>query len=273
MKGSLRSLSNSLGAYLRAHFEMVLASVEQMPVRDFLAGIQETAFIASLKLQPVSSTVLMQIESSLVFPIIDVLLGGFGKPAPKTREMTEIDRDIMEEVAQIVCHHLEATWQPLGIKVLLDTQPNPAQVQGIYALTEKLAVLTFEITLNETAGSLNLSFPAALMSSILRHISADPRRQRRLELETRPRLRDRVLDCNFSVALGVRNLRIPLRDLLPMKPETILDLKRSINSPANLILGGRDYVEATPVRSGRQRAAQLISQSTSHRVKAKASTE
>jgi flagellar motor switch protein FliM len=41
-----RSVSNSMGAYLRARFEMALASVEQMPVRDFLGDFQETGSVA-----------------------------------------------------------------------------------------------------------------------------------------------------------------------------------------------------------------------------------
>jgi flagellar motor switch protein FliM len=258
-EGFARGVSSALGAYLRARFEMVLASVEQMPVRDFLAKIQETGFIASLKLEPVSSTVLMQIDAPLVFPIIDVLLGGLGKCASKTREMTEIDQDIMEGVAQVICRHLEASWQPLGLRVLLDTQPNLAQMQGIYSTTEKLTILTFEITLNGTSGALSLSFPAVLMSAIVRSISSDPRRQRRLELEAKPKLRERVLECQFPVTLGVRNLRIPMRELVSLKPGSILDLRRSIKAPATLMLGGQDYLEATPVRSGKQRAAQIAS--------------
>jgi flagellar motor switch protein FliM len=256
-EGFARGVSSALGAYLRARFEMALASVEQVPVRDFLAALQENGFIASLKLEPVSSTVLLQIEAPLVFPIIDVLLGGLGKAAPKTREMTEIDQDIMERVVQVICRHLEASWQPLKLKALLDAQPNPAQMQGIYTPTEKLTILTFEITLNGTSGALSLSFPAVLMSAIVRSISSDPRRHGRLELEAKPKLRERVLECQFPVTLGVRNLQIPLRELVSMKPGSILDLRRSIKVPATLMLGGRDYLEATPVRTGKQRAAQI----------------
>src|SRR5215469_15201553 len=47
-----RNVSNSLGAYLRARFDMALASVEQVPVRDFLDEFQEIGFIALLSLQP-----------------------------------------------------------------------------------------------------------------------------------------------------------------------------------------------------------------------------
>jgi flagellar motor switch protein FliM len=261
-EGFARGVSSALGAYLRARFEMVLVSIEQVPVRHFLAGLQETGFIASLKLEPVSSTVLLQIEAPLVFPIIDVLLGGLGKCAPRTREMTEIDQDIMEGVAQVICRHLEVSWQPLKLKTLLDTQPNPAQMQGIYSVTEKLTILTFEVTLNGTSGAFSLSFPAVLMSAIVRSISSDARRQEYLELETKPKLRERVLECQFPVTLGVRNLRIPMRELVSMKPGSILDLGRSIKAPATLMLGGQDYLEATPVRSGKQRAAQIANRIT-----------
>lgn len=252
-----RNVSNSLGAYLRARFEMVLASVEQMPVRDFLGDFQEGGFVAVLSLQPANTAVLMQVDNSLVFPIIDVLLGGFGTPSPRSREMTEIDEEIMEGVAQIICRQLEATWQPMGIEIRLDRHQKATQVQNVFSANEKLTTLTFEIKLNETIGAVNLSFPTSFASSMLRQISADPRKKARLRAGQRSGLRERVLDCAFTSTMGIANLRVPLRDLLALRPGSVLNLRVPVKNPASLILGGRSFFEAVPVRSGKQRAAQL----------------
>jgi flagellar motor switch protein FliM len=257
-EGFARSASNSLGAYLRAHFEMALSLVELMPVRDFLAGFQETGFIALLSLQPAGSSMLMQVDPALVFPIIDVLLGGFGTPTPKSREMTEIDQDIMEGVAQIICRQLESAWHPTGFTIRVDGQQKAAQVEKVYSPTEKLTVLRFIAKVNETTGLINLSLPAALAGAMMRQISSDPRREARLGQQACAGLQDRVMDCDFCVTLGLPNLRIPLRELVALKPGSVLDLRRSVRIPVSLILGGREYFVAAPVRSGKQRAAQLL---------------
>ncbi|HZD31850.1 MAG TPA: hypothetical protein VE779_09335 [Candidatus Angelobacter sp.] len=147
-----RSASNSLGAFLRSHFEMALASVELVPVRDFLAGFQESGFTTFLSLEPIGASVALQVDTALVFPVIDLLLGGFGKPLPSCRELTEIDQDIMEGVSHVLGRQLEDTWRPMGVKIRADRQQKQVPVHSVYSSTEKLTVLTFEVKLNDTAG-------------------------------------------------------------------------------------------------------------------------
>jgi len=252
-----RSISNSLGAYLRAHFEIVLASVEMVPVRDFLGGFQESGFAAFLTLEPGGSVVVLQVDTALVFPIIDVLLGGFGKAAPNPHELTEIDKEIMEGVALIFGRQLEATWQSMGVKIRMDRQQKAAQVQSAYSATEKLTVLTFEAKLNETTGAVILSFPASLASGMLREMSSDPQGRPRTDSPAQASFPTRVLECLFDSALGIPNLKLPVRELAGLRPGSILNLRLPVKCPASLILAGREYFAAVPVRSGRQRAAQL----------------
>ncbi len=253
-----RNSSNSLGAYLRSRFEMTLAAVEQMPVRDFWSEYRESGFVAVLSLQPSNTAVLLQVETSLVFPIIDVLLGGLGAPQLCPREMTEIDEDIMEGVAQIIWRQLEATWQPLGVAIRMDRRQKATQEQDVFPANEKLTALTFEIKLNETSGALNLTFPTSFASAMLRQISADPRKKPRLRAGQRTGLRERVLACTFKCTIGIRDLRVPLSDLLRLRPGSVLNLRCPVKNPASLILGDREFFEAVPVRSGKQRAAQLL---------------
>lgn len=253
-----RSVSNSLGAYLRAHFEMVLASVELVPVRDFLAGFQESGFVAFLSLEPPGSAVVLQVDTALVFPVIDVLLGGFGTPATSARELTEIDEEIMDGVAQILGRQLEAMWQPMDVRIRVDRHQKPAQVQNVYSSTEKLTILTFEAKLNETSGAIVISFPASLASAMLRGMASDPHGKSRPDLLAQPSLRARVLECKFDSTVGISHLKVPLCELVALQPGSVLNLRLPVKTPAALILGGRACFEVVPVRSGSQRAAQLL---------------
>ena len=59
--------------------------------------------LISFQVQPMGATVALQLDHSLVFPVIDIMLGGTGQCQPMTREITEIEDQIMERVARIVC--------------------------------------------------------------------------------------------------------------------------------------------------------------------------
>jgi flagellar motor switch protein FliM len=257
-----RNASNSLGAFLRARFELVLASVELMPVKDFLAGFQESGFVAFLDIEPGGSVALLQADTSLVSPVIDVLLGGFGTSASMSRELTEIDEDIMESVAQVVSRQLETTWQQLAVTISINKQRKISQVPSVYSPTEKLAILTFEAKINETAGVVNIAFPAALANAMLRGTATQIHRGLIPATEAHAGLQDRILNCQFDATVGVAELRVPLRELVGLKPGTVLNLRLPVKIPAALMLGGRTYFDACPVRNGKKRAAQLLRPST-----------
>ena len=253
-----RTMSNSLGAYLRAQFEMVLASVELIPGRDFVGSFQETGFTSFLAVDPGTSAVVLQVDTALVIPIIDVLLGGTGEPMTTSRELTEIDREIMDGVAQVIGRQLEATWQSIGVKLRPDRQRQAAQIQNVYSATEKLTILSFEAKVNKTPGAITISFPATLAIAMLREISSGPGMKARTEQPQSMGIHARVLNCPFETTVGLANLRVPLRELMALRPGTVLNLRLSVKSPVALLLGGRECFEAVPVRNGNQRAAQLV---------------
>jgi flagellar motor switch protein FliM len=251
-------MSNSLGAYLRAHFQMVLASVELIPGRDFLGSFQETGFTSFLAVQPGSSAVVLQVDTALVVPIIDVLLGGSGQSTTMSRELTEIDREIMDGVAQMIGRELETTWQSIGVKLRPDRQRQAAQIQSVYSATEKLTILSFEAKVNETPGAITISFPATLAIAMLREISPDPGKKPHAEQPQSLGVRASVLNCPFETTVGLANLKVPLRELMALRPGSVLNLRLPVKVTAALLLGGREWFEAVPVRSGNQRAAQLV---------------
>src|SRR5450631_3135210 len=90
-----RSLSSSLSAYLRAYVAVNLVSVEQLSFLEFSQCLPSPSCIISLGMRPYDGNSLLEINPSLVFPILEMLLGGTGKAGLKvTREITEIEQAI-----------------------------------------------------------------------------------------------------------------------------------------------------------------------------------
>lgn len=75
-EGFARNLTHSLGAYLRVLFEVNLVSVEQLLYREFLGRVPDLVYMGSLNLSPEGGLALLQMDLSLAFVIIDLLLGG-----------------------------------------------------------------------------------------------------------------------------------------------------------------------------------------------------
>src|SRR6202162_6085751 len=78
-----RSLAASLSAFLRAYVAVNLVSVEQLSFLEFSQCLPSPSCIISLGMRPYDGNSLLEINPSLVFPILEMLLGGSGKQGLK----------------------------------------------------------------------------------------------------------------------------------------------------------------------------------------------
>jgi flagellar motor switch protein FliM len=261
-EGFARSLTIALEAYLRVVFAATLVSAEHLTYREFLERIPETTYLAACKLEPMGVTGALQLDLKVAFPIVDLLLGGEGKAVAATREITEIEEQIVESVARIVCRELGRAWQAVNLEVGFDKRVDTGEAQRLLLADEKILSLSFEITVLEVRGGLNLAVPVTVSRALLRKISAEwSDRRPRGRSEWRERLKRRLLECPFSAELEVDELRAAVGQLSQLAPGQVLALGRSASRPAALLVAGVEMFGAVPVRSGDTRAAQVLARS------------
>jgi len=252
-----RNLGQSLGAYLRVLFEASLASVEQIPYAEFLQRVPKVTYMMSFQVRPIGAAAALQLDHSLVFPLIDIMLGGTGFCQAMTREITEIEEQIMESVSRIICQALAVAWTPLSAEIELEHRLSAAQMQRFLPAPEQALCLGFEIKLAEAKGLLHLIFPISISNSLLRRLSTDRSSGKARSPNRSSRLAERMLDCPFPVSLGITKIKLPVRTLIDLTAGEICNLAITVRRPASLIISGRELFEAEPVRHGRSRAAQV----------------
>ncbi len=258
-EGFARSLTNALGAYLRVVITATLVSAEHLTYREFLDRIPETTYLASCKLEPMGVNGALQMDLKVIFPIVDLLLGGEGKGISATRESTEIEEQIVESVARIVCRELGAAWQAVDLKVGFDKRMEPSEAQRLLLPDEKVLSLSFEIAMLEVRGGLNFAVPVSVSHALLRKISAEWIDHRpRGHGEWRGQLKRRLLACPFSAELAAKELRAAVGEISHLVPGQLLPLRRSATQPASLLVAGVEMFRAAPARTGDTRAAQLL---------------
>src|SRR5215831_11602568 len=74
-----RSLASSLSAYLRAYVAVNLVSVEQLSFLEFTQCLPSPTSLIALGMKPFDGNAVLELNPSLVFPILEMLLGGAGK--------------------------------------------------------------------------------------------------------------------------------------------------------------------------------------------------
>jgi flagellar motor switch protein FliM len=254
-----RNLTHALGAYLRVVFAAALVSAEHLTYREFLQRIPETTYLVSCRLDPMGVNAALQLDLKVAFPIIDLLLGGEGKGMAATREITDIEEQILDSVAHIICRELGAAWQALALQVTFEERLETAAAQRLMVPEEKTLSLSFEVTMPDVRGGLNIAVPALVSNALLRKIATDWNQRRpRGAAESRRLLMRRLLDCPFQAELGARNVRVPVSALAGLAVGNVLSFARNASEPASLLVAGQEMFRAVPARCGDTRAARLL---------------
>jgi len=247
-------------AYLRIVFDCRLVSAEHLTFLEFLQRISEKTYIASCDLAPVGATAVLQLDFAIAFPIIDVMLGGEGKSSQITRDLTEIEEQVLEGIIRIMCRELQTAWQAIALEFSFGQHQQPLQTQRLMPPEEKNLCLSFEIKMSETRGTLNLAIPAVVSNALLRKISADfSYQRRRTPIETRHQIQKKLVNCFFPVELSIPGLQVAVQNLTKLAPGDVLAFPKSASAPALMMVDDVRLCSATPVRVNARRAARVLS--------------
>src|SRR3984957_18362147 len=118
----------------------------------------------SLGMRPFDGNAVMEINPTLVFPILEMLLGGSGKiPTKINREITEIEQSIMEGLLRIVLNDLRTAWHAVTtIDFAIESFETEPQLLQILAPNEAVVAISMEVRIGDTAGGGKIGVPSLI---------------------------------------------------------------------------------------------------------------
>ena len=163
-----RIISNYLTGQIRQNTKIKLETVEQIPYEEFMHSVQNPTFITAFKMPPLTGTIIFEMNAQFSFQIIDILLGGNGDRKSKTKEFSDIDKNIMRQITTGMIRNLKLAWEGT-----LDVEPevegvetNPALNQTL-APNEPVALITFSVELGKRSTFINMCIPYISIEKLL----------------------------------------------------------------------------------------------------------
>jgi flagellar motor switch protein FliM len=251
-----RSLMHALGAWLRTQFDVMLVAGEQLPYGDFVERLSRPGYVCSMRLEPFDAVGLMELDLTIAWPMVDVLLGGLGQAA-RVRELTDIEEEILGAVVRRIVQELNAAWKPMGLQMSFERRETEDQLERMMPPMERTLCVSFEIRVPEAQGVLNLCFPASAVNAILRRLMAQGGRPRRRPSESRVRMRELMGEVKMGAVLQFPPVRLRAEELAGLAVGSMLRLPLPKHSEAELRVGGLMLARAHPVRTGEHRGAQV----------------
>lgn len=256
-----RSLASSLSAYLRAYVMVNLVSVEQLSFMEFSQCLPSPTCIIALAMRPFDGNAVLEINPSLVFPILEMLLGGSGKPSAvkMTREITEIEQSILEAVYRIILHDLKESWrQVTNISFSIDSHETEPSLLQFLAPNEAVVAISLEIRIGDSAGMMNIGIPSIIIKMLRQKFDQgwSNRRAGASEVEQARVLR-LVGPAQVHLDARLEGPTLCLQDLLELKEGDVLAFDYSAAKPIHLLINGKLKYLGQVLASGKKRALQL----------------
>jgi flagellar motor switch protein FliM len=251
-----RNLASSLGAYLRAYVTVSLVSVEQLAFGEFLQYLPTPTCISNIAITPTEGNAVLDLNPSLVFPMLDILLGGSGAATQQdVRELTEIELTILEGVIRLVLHDLTEAWAPVGnLQFAIEGTETQPQMMQILSPNEAIVAIGFEITMGEARGMMNFGVPSILVKMLGQGFEQQWSIRRRASSEAdQSRMRHLIGRLPMNLEARIRGTQMHLRDLLKLAEGDIVSLEVPVRRPVDLSVNGLKKFEGEIVIAGSQR--------------------
>ncbi len=255
-----RSLASSLSAYLRAYVVVNLVSVEQLSFVEFSQCLPSPSCIVSLGMKPFDGNALLEINPSLVFPILEMLLGGNGKVTTRpNREVTEIEQSILEGIYRIILNDLRSAWQQVSnIQFAAESFETEPQLLQILAPNEAVVAISMEVRIGECSGMMNLGVPSIIIKMLRQKFDQQwsVRKSQATEDEHK-RLFRLIKPSHIRIDARLQGPTLRVEDLLKIEEGHVLAFDFPVEKKLDFLINGKLKYTGEVISTGRKRAFRI----------------
>jgi flagellar motor switch protein FliM len=255
-----RSMGSSLSAYLRSYVVVNLISVEQLSFQEFTQTLPSPTSLVVLGLKPYDGSGVLEINPSLVFPILEMLLGGSGKNSGQIkREITEIEQSIMDGLLRVILNDLRTAWTSVAaIEFSVDSHETEPQLLRFLAHNEAVVAINIELRIGETSGLMNLGIPSIIVK-MLRHKFDQHRTIRRTQAgeDEHARVLHLIRPAELHLDAQLQGPTLGVPQLLDLAEGDILTFDFPETRPLDLVVNGQVKYDGEIVALGAKRALQI----------------
>jgi len=253
----VRSLASSLSAYLRTYLTVTLVSVEQLSYAEFLDGLPSPTCLVSLGLNPFEGNAVLEINPQLVFAILEFLLGGKGRSSSTlNREITEIERSLLDGLLRIILKDLKDAWASItDIDFTVESLETEPQLLQVLDPKEAFVSTGIEMRIGGAIGLLNLAIPSLILKMMRSKFEHQvSRRGGRLNENDQARILRLLRPAALELDVQLRGTKLRLDELLALEPGDIIPLDYPLNKPLECLVNGVRKFRGQVVSAGTRKA-------------------
>ena len=248
--GFSRNVGASLSAVLRSIVEVRLISVDQLTYSEFVYSLEIPTCFNLLKPLPLEGNWVLDISPTLLYPIIDRMLGGtVGTDSSLKRPLSEIELRLAARISNVFLRELEVAWSNVvDLKIEVERVESNPQLVQIVPPNEVVIMVSFEVGLGAIRGMVNLCIPFNTIERVGSKLTSNSwvgYASIRANSETTSRLLSRLDGSMADVVVTLARSTIKSTDLFDLEVGDIISTEKDVSHPLEVEIANRTKFHAS----------------------------
>jgi flagellar motor switch protein FliM len=263
-EGFGRNFGAALSALVRCLVEVKLTSVDQLTYSEFVFSLETPTCFHVIRAQPLEGNFILDINPSILFPMIDRLLGGRHSSGPVVRRpLTDIELRLVSRITRLLLEELQRAWdRVLDLSLAVERVESHPQLVQIVLPNEVVVLISFELAMGDVRGMMNLCIPFHSIEQLTSRLAATSGLTSRSAMPTAQSaetIRQRLAGSQVQVVVTLAESKLRTADLLGLRVGDIITTETDSRSLVDVQVQGVTKFHARPGLFKGQKAIQIES--------------
>ena len=249
-----RATGSSISALTRSSINVEMISMEQIPYDEYLRSISASVF-GIVSLPPLSGQVVVEMETSLIFALVDKMLGGPGRPIERNN-LTEIEKPLVKSILERILGALKQAWEAvIVVTPTVDGLETSSQFVSVAPPNDIVLVILFEVKIGDVRTAMSLCIPYLVLKPITVKLSAQKwfaSSGRRHNPQTRRLMTSQVTSSTMDLSVLLGKSTMKFEDFYQIKVGDVIKLDQDTQKDLTLLIGNVPKYKGRPMMNGRK---------------------
>lgn len=262
--GFVRRLASTWGSELRAHVEIAVDGIVQLPYQEAVRSMPNPDVLVTADASPLGGSLAIEFDVQFGLQLVDRLLGAGGDTVGEERAPSDVEVELLEHVGAHAVASLAPVLGPLGC-----AEPRPTSIDldpylvRIAAPADPVLVVAFAVTVSgpmEAVGTLSILYPPALVGQLHTHLDSLRRDPPQAPVDP---ARARALlgglgAATVELTVELQPSAVPAGALRGLQVGDVLRLDHRIGRPAIASVGDVEVLDVAIGCVGPRRGVQVV---------------
>ena len=264
-----RMVASYFSGLLSTACEIEVLQIEEQRYYEYSNALPDQLLIGLINMKPENhnyseAAITMSMPMSIGYYFIDRVLGGPGTEYSLTRDYTDIELAILNNILGKASQRYAEAWQThLPSQVMFRGIEANTRLMQVFAPEDVVVLVILNIKLNNRLdGTISLCIPASFLEDVIgvfniRFVHAPKRQDPVREKAKRQVILETVAESEMEIKAIFDQFSMPLQEIIQLRPDDVIPLNKSIDSDVTITVDKIPWYTAKLGETKQKKAVKL----------------